>query len=1048
MTSPICQVKDGGGAYQSTSDGVNVTPGNTVTINLVSSAGVGAWQISCVYTDETSDAATVTASLTINSVAKTATFTAPVAGKAYIFESKVNGGIGPDGVARNSFTTTFGVFTLTAEGNRVFALNQTFEGSATYGWTGDLNDVVRNGGSGSSRGTLVRAMADTDQTITVGQLANNQRVELTGTNTAERKVTLPLPTGNTDTYSLSVTNSATKYVVLQTAALSRCVRLAPGTDMPIQVTASGVDSLAQNVYDPRKFGARLDGVTDDIAAFEAMHLAMPTTGAVVKLDGVAWLSRKWRISKRVLLSGFGGEQSLNFECGFFFPPGETGIQLDGSANSLDGNSSASSTVECVDFKSRIMIHQSATGSDQGRGVLVWSAATTVRVGDCYTKAGGADPTWMFRAISVTANGGRGPATSTASEPAWVLTHGATLVDGNGITWRSERLPFVHATTTAYIVGQRVFAPSDNRYYFECEVAGTSAGTRPAQLLGGNDAAGVTIDDTFTDGTVTWRIKAACAIRVHSNLVKIRNIKCVNLSGPAGINAGGTGVVAAGYTDANHNKWIDVFAEFAGCGIHLAGSDCNGWRISNLWTSGMGALHPTPNAAAGLTGLGGHGVHDVSQGGGVIDNSYFQVSSGRPILQNGLSILTCISCYQEVTDPSRFRGHNVTTIGGSLHRTDVGGGVEAGATGWVNFDGGTFGGRGVYETDISGPVDIAARLLAQDGYSALQLLAPEASDPNDYALRYEYAGQPAGCWAMQHGQQAQNAAYLLYTVAAGLGLGAGWFGIPIGHLLGDTNVDTPIFDGRNSGLTDRRLRGGARKQGDRFRSQTDDQILLGDGYRGRVWTANQQMLADGATQGIAASTIEPTTNTGKPGEQVWKCTIAGNTHATTEPTWPAAPTPGVTTQTDGTVTWTFLGYRPARVIEQRDDKARGPHYRADQTTTTTNANQLIDGGAVVNGEDLALPEGAITRVTHTVLLKKASTAEGGEIEVKSTWIRNGTGAPTQIGATAITYNLAGTTLDGTTVTHVANGNRIELWGDPESADTLKWNWFRTQIEGVD
>lgn len=37
--------------------------------------------------------------------------------------------------------------------------------------------------------------------------------------------------------------------------------------------------------------------------------------------------------------------------------------------------------------------------------------------------------------------------------------------------------------------------------------------------------------------------------------------------------------------------------------------------------------------------------------------------------------------------------------------------------------------------------------------------------------------------------------------------------------------------------------------------------------------------------------------------VWECTTAGNSHASTEPTWPTTVTAGTTTQTDNTVTWT-------------------------------------------------------------------------------------------------------------------------------------------------
>lgn len=152
MASPACEVKDGAGAYQATTNGVDVTPTNTITIHLVSSAGVSTWSISCITTDETSDADAVTAALTIDSVAKTATFTAPAAGKAYRFQSQINGGVGVDGTAQPSYTTTFCVYTLTG-GRRVHAVDETYESDAEFGWIAAINDVVRNPAAVSVSGT-------------------------------------------------------------------------------------------------------------------------------------------------------------------------------------------------------------------------------------------------------------------------------------------------------------------------------------------------------------------------------------------------------------------------------------------------------------------------------------------------------------------------------------------------------------------------------------------------------------------------------------------------------------------------------------------------------------------------------------------------------------------------------------------------------------------------------------------------------------------------------------------------------------------------------
>jgi len=139
MASPICEV-DG----FSTPDGVDVTAGATVTISLVDTAGVGSWEIECVNTDDSITPASVNASLVVNNITKTATFTAPVLGTATIWRSRVNSGRDINGRIDPALTTTFGVYVLSAQGNRVIAVNETTEGSSAYGWITPLNNILRN----------------------------------------------------------------------------------------------------------------------------------------------------------------------------------------------------------------------------------------------------------------------------------------------------------------------------------------------------------------------------------------------------------------------------------------------------------------------------------------------------------------------------------------------------------------------------------------------------------------------------------------------------------------------------------------------------------------------------------------------------------------------------------------------------------------------------------------------------------------------------------------------------------------------------------------
>ena len=145
VPSPACTVQDGGGSATAVPPSKQVTPGNTVTIALVSTSGVNTWAISCTSTDETSSAATINAGLTVNNTNKTATFTAPTAGRALVFTSKVNNGVDINGTVQASYTTTIKIYTATSAGQQVLAVGETFETDAVFGYTALINSYIRNG---------------------------------------------------------------------------------------------------------------------------------------------------------------------------------------------------------------------------------------------------------------------------------------------------------------------------------------------------------------------------------------------------------------------------------------------------------------------------------------------------------------------------------------------------------------------------------------------------------------------------------------------------------------------------------------------------------------------------------------------------------------------------------------------------------------------------------------------------------------------------------------------------------------------------------------
>lgn len=138
MTSPACTVN-----ATATTNGVNLTPATTATIALADVAGVAAWSILAVNTDELNLAATVNATLTVDSITKTATFTVPAAGSAVVFESVVNNGRDVNGRVTAAYTTRFAIYTLTTTGFRVCAFDESLEGNAAFGWIAKLNPLIR-----------------------------------------------------------------------------------------------------------------------------------------------------------------------------------------------------------------------------------------------------------------------------------------------------------------------------------------------------------------------------------------------------------------------------------------------------------------------------------------------------------------------------------------------------------------------------------------------------------------------------------------------------------------------------------------------------------------------------------------------------------------------------------------------------------------------------------------------------------------------------------------------------------------------------------------
>ncbi len=141
--SPLVLVQDGAGPWVATTNGVDVTPGNTIGIKLADTSSATDWYLQILGTDEVILEPVLTGVNPLDNKVTTTTtvvtFTMPAGtGHALRFESRVLGTGGP-------LTTTFGIYSLTDLGTRVGASGEELEGNGTYGWITITNPILRSG---------------------------------------------------------------------------------------------------------------------------------------------------------------------------------------------------------------------------------------------------------------------------------------------------------------------------------------------------------------------------------------------------------------------------------------------------------------------------------------------------------------------------------------------------------------------------------------------------------------------------------------------------------------------------------------------------------------------------------------------------------------------------------------------------------------------------------------------------------------------------------------------------------------------------------------
>lgn len=145
--SPLTLVQEGAGPFNSPINGLDVSPGASISIKLDDITGVVDWFLKVIGTDELStdpvltDVNVVTNKVNTPSTIVTLTFPGST-GRAVGFESIVTGTGGP-------VTFTFGLYSLAAiTSARVGFVNERREGNTDFGWSTKLNPLIRTGGGG------------------------------------------------------------------------------------------------------------------------------------------------------------------------------------------------------------------------------------------------------------------------------------------------------------------------------------------------------------------------------------------------------------------------------------------------------------------------------------------------------------------------------------------------------------------------------------------------------------------------------------------------------------------------------------------------------------------------------------------------------------------------------------------------------------------------------------------------------------------------------------------------------------------------------------
>ena len=851
--------------------------------------------------------------------------------------------------AGNVFTVVRGSEGTTAA---VHANNAAVTAIITKAVMDDLTTNLALAGAGKA----VKAMADADQTLSVDEAANAE-IQTTGALTAPRTLKFPDPSAATTSKTRTIHNACTVHrIIVGTVTGARVVRILPGCSAIVEINDLGAKEITRKVYDPRDFGCPWDGVRDDLPGLNAMmaviEAAKDSAGlhdyspARIKLPlGRGYCSDSWHIAHPVQIEGegWGIDDSLsNLENHLRFPCLKPGIILDNYYTNVAypaGVSSEGSTIHKVSLVSVQAVVTNGAVGGVGRAIRSLDTSLDLRVATTFYELGevvladaqsvsyGAEPQCegatrtgplvMFRVTTAgtTSSGGTPAAFATAG----ITELGDTIADGT-VTWTVESVPKDYLNNTPYAVGERVFLPGDPGICFECIEAGTSKVFAAASFASG----GIPVDvptrmiSTYYRGQfrddgaaypggagLKWITIMATGVMSLSGYSTIRECSIAGFTGHGGHATDQIDpTIYLGFGAQGNFTFFELCnVTHCGSGLKFYGGNTNGCGVTRLNVHYIGFGRTIVDGAAYFNtspkwGTGACMAWDGGSGNSCFILLYGQGYTGLPVRNDRAdqagSSSNWISCVAEVSEKAHFVGRPVVLNCTGIPTTGQGVIIGLGNS------------RGIQELDNTGAAELTA-ILTQTG-SGIYAFNAYAADSGNY-WGWKYA---SNYWGM--GYTNVPNAFSLSGRASGVDPGKGWLLFPRGNLVGA--IASSRFRGPLAQFTDRAMRGGTRKVGDIFEDDTTKTVVTSDGYKGLPWTANTAIPdIEQAAESIPAYLVEPTANTGRKegGEQVWKLTTAGTTHATTEPVWPSAPTPGVTTQSDGTCVWTFLGSTPSSVV---------------------------------------------------------------------------------------------------------------------------------------